>query len=151
MDTLLTLGILFVVLVWVIHRVKNWIWMFLIERTTKEEAKTFVCKRSCLFYSSLSTVKVVFWSLHQVPFFGPLFDGAIVNGKVLPIMVRSTAINASRALKSLIPLYQNLYPFLTVWLEHRCTSALQKVKVSYVLRLKRFSFLKWQSSSLVTE
>ncbi|XP_060150743.1 ral GTPase-activating protein subunit alpha-1 isoform X8 [Globicephala melas] len=47
----------------------------------------------------------------EVPFFGPLFDGAIVNGKVLPIMVRATAINASRALKSLIPLYQNLYPF----------------------------------------
>ncbi|KFQ64080.1 Ral GTPase-activating protein subunit alpha-1, partial [Pelecanus crispus] len=45
----------------------------------------------------------------EVPFFGPLFDGAIVNGKVLPIMVRATAINASRALKSLIPLYQNLY------------------------------------------
>ncbi|KAL8169232.1 UNVERIFIED_CONTAM: Ral GTPase-activating protein subunit alpha-1 [Gekko kuhli] len=44
----------------------------------------------------------------EVPFFGPLFDGAIVNGKILPIMVRATAINASRALKSLIPLYQNL-------------------------------------------
>ncbi|KAB0351335.1 hypothetical protein FD754_016192 [Muntiacus muntjak] len=45
----------------------------------------------------------------EVPFFGPLFDGAIVNGKVLPIMVRATAINASRALKSLIPLYQNFH------------------------------------------
>lgn len=29
-------------------------------------------------------------------------------------MVRATAINASRALKSLIPLYQNLYPFTQV-------------------------------------
>lgn len=46
----------------------------------------------------------------QVPFFGPLFDGAIVDMKILPTMVRATAINASRALKSLIPLYQNLYP-----------------------------------------
>ncbi|XP_042301365.1 ral GTPase-activating protein subunit alpha-1 isoform X2 [Sceloporus undulatus] len=45
----------------------------------------------------------------EVPFFGPLFDGAIVNGKILPIMVRATAVNASRALKSLIPLYQNFY------------------------------------------
>ncbi|XP_030740889.1 ral GTPase-activating protein subunit alpha-1 isoform X8 [Echinops telfairi] len=45
----------------------------------------------------------------EVPYFGPLFDGAIVNGKVLPIMVRATAVNASRALKSLIPLYQNFY------------------------------------------
>lgn len=52
------------------------------------------------------------WSLHvKVPFFGPLFDGAIVDMKILPTMVRATAINASRALKSLIPLYQNLYPF----------------------------------------
>lgn len=46
-----------------------------------------------------------------MPFFGPLFDGAIVDVKILPTMVRATAINASRALKSLIPLYQNLYPF----------------------------------------
>ncbi|MGH0171161.1 UNVERIFIED_CONTAM: hypothetical protein FKN15_060380 [Acipenser sinensis] len=45
----------------------------------------------------------------EVPFFGPLFDGAIVDGKILPTMVRATAINASRALKSLIPLYQNFY------------------------------------------
>lgn len=45
-----------------------------------------------------------------MPFFGPLFDGAIVDMKILPTMVRATAINASRALKSLIPLYQNLYP-----------------------------------------
>ncbi|KAG8449519.1 hypothetical protein GDO86_016240 [Hymenochirus boettgeri] len=45
----------------------------------------------------------------EIPFFGPLFDGAIVNGKILPILVRATAINASRALKSLIPLYQNFF------------------------------------------
>ncbi|XP_028421003.1 ral GTPase-activating protein subunit alpha-1 isoform X5 [Perca flavescens] len=43
----------------------------------------------------------------EVPFFGPLFDGAIVDMNILPTMVRATAINASRALKSLIPLYQN--------------------------------------------
>uniref|UniRef100_A0A8C6PTI1 Ral GTPase activating protein catalytic subunit alpha 1 n=1 Tax=Nothobranchius furzeri TaxID=105023 RepID=A0A8C6PTI1_NOTFU len=47
----------------------------------------------------------------EVLFFGPLFDGAVVDMKILPTMVRATAINASRALKSLIPLYQNLYPF----------------------------------------
>ncbi|XP_077320824.1 ral GTPase-activating protein subunit alpha-1 isoform X8 [Lithobates pipiens] len=45
----------------------------------------------------------------DIPFFGPLFDGAIVNGKILPGLVRATAINASRALKSLIPLYQNFF------------------------------------------
>ncbi|OCT64811.1 hypothetical protein XELAEV_18041050mg [Xenopus laevis] len=45
----------------------------------------------------------------EIPFFGPLFDGAIVNGKILPGLVRATAINGSRALKSLIPLYQNFF------------------------------------------
>lgn len=54
---------------------------------------------------------LLFFGLVKVPFFGPLFDGAIVDMKILPTMVRATAINASRALKSLIPLYQNLYPF----------------------------------------
>eukprot|EP00058_Branchiostoma_floridae_P024682 XP_002610172.1 hypothetical protein BRAFLDRAFT_121545 [Branchiostoma floridae] len=46
----------------------------------------------------------------QVPFFGPLFDGAIVDYKVLPDLVRATAINASRAKRANIPLYQRLYP-----------------------------------------
>ncbi|XP_035388412.1 ral GTPase-activating protein subunit alpha-1 isoform X3 [Electrophorus electricus] len=53
----------------------------------------------------------------EVPFFGPLFDGAVVDGKVLPTMVRDTAINASRALKSLIPLYQNFYEERARYLE----------------------------------
>ncbi|TTO79345.1 Ral GTPase-activating protein subunit alpha-1 [Bagarius yarrelli] len=53
----------------------------------------------------------------KVPFFGPLFDGAIVDGKILPTMVRATAINASRALKSLITLYQNFYEERARYLE----------------------------------
>ncbi|OXB58536.1 hypothetical protein ASZ78_009875 [Callipepla squamata] len=48
----------------------------------------------------------------EVPFFGPLFDGAIVTAKLLPSLICATCINASRAVKSLIPLYQSLYPFL---------------------------------------
>uniref|UniRef100_A0A671KAK0 Ral GTPase-activating protein subunit alpha-1-like n=1 Tax=Sinocyclocheilus anshuiensis TaxID=1608454 RepID=A0A671KAK0_9TELE len=53
----------------------------------------------------------------EVPFFGPLFDGAIVDGNILPTVVRATAINASRALKSLIPLYQNFYEERARYLE----------------------------------
>ncbi|XP_049597102.1 ral GTPase-activating protein subunit alpha-1 isoform X6 [Syngnathus scovelli] len=53
----------------------------------------------------------------EVPFFGPLFDGAIVDMKILPTVVRATAINASRALKSLIPLYQNFYEERARYLE----------------------------------
>ncbi|KAL2099141.1 hypothetical protein ACEWY4_005621 [Coilia grayii] len=44
----------------------------------------------------------------QVPFFGPLFDGAIVTGTLLPSLVRATCINASRAVKSRLTLYQSL-------------------------------------------
>ncbi|MGH0151555.1 UNVERIFIED_CONTAM: hypothetical protein FKN15_023252 [Acipenser sinensis] len=47
----------------------------------------------------------------QVPFFGPLFDGAIVTGTLLPSLVRATCINASRVVKSRLTLYQSLYPF----------------------------------------
>ncbi|ERE71882.1 ral GTPase-activating protein subunit alpha-2-like protein [Cricetulus griseus] len=47
----------------------------------------------------------------EVPFFGPLFDGAIVSGKLLPSLICATCINASRAVKCLIPLYQSLYLF----------------------------------------
>lgn len=42
----------------------------------------------------------------KVPMFGPLFDGALVDRKVLPTLVRATAINASRATRELLPVYE---------------------------------------------
>lgn len=36
----------------------------------------------------------------QIPLFGPLFDGAVVNRKTLSSLVRATAINALRAQRS---------------------------------------------------
>ncbi|NXQ52378.1 RGPA2 protein, partial [Anthoscopus minutus] len=53
----------------------------------------------------------------EVPFFGPLFDGAIVSAKLLPSLVCATCINASRAVKSLIPLYQSFYEERALYLE----------------------------------
>ncbi|XP_038599949.1 ral GTPase-activating protein subunit alpha-2 [Tachyglossus aculeatus] len=53
----------------------------------------------------------------EVPFFGPLFDGAIVTSKLLPSLICATCINASRAVKSLIPLYQSFYEERAVYLE----------------------------------
>ncbi|XP_069090445.1 ral GTPase-activating protein subunit alpha-2 isoform X2 [Pleurodeles waltl] len=53
----------------------------------------------------------------EVPFFGPLFDGAIVTAKLLPTLVCATCINASRAVKSLIPLYQSFYEERALYLE----------------------------------
>ncbi|XP_066526072.1 ral GTPase-activating protein subunit alpha-2 isoform X3 [Hoplias malabaricus] len=53
----------------------------------------------------------------QVPFFGPLFDGAIVTGSLLPSLVRATCINASRAVKSRLTLYQSFYEERALYLE----------------------------------
>ncbi|XP_039182084.1 ral GTPase-activating protein subunit alpha-2 isoform X3 [Crotalus tigris] len=53
----------------------------------------------------------------QVPFFGPLFNGAIVTAKLLPNLVRATCINASRAVKSLITLYQSFYEERAIYLD----------------------------------
>ncbi|XP_071067689.1 ral GTPase-activating protein subunit alpha-2 isoform X4 [Dasypus novemcinctus] len=53
----------------------------------------------------------------EVPFFGPLFNGAIVSGKLLPSLVCATCINASRAVKCLIPLYQSFYEERALYLE----------------------------------
>ncbi len=43
--------------------------------------------------------------------FGPLFDGAIVGGNILPALVRATAINAGRAKRAMMPLFERQYPF----------------------------------------
>ncbi|XP_065181814.1 ral GTPase-activating protein subunit alpha-1-like isoform X2 [Sycon ciliatum] len=43
------------------------------------------------------------------PFFGPLFDGAVVDKCTLPGLVRATAINASRARRSELAYYQAYY------------------------------------------
>ncbi|CAL8285950.1 unnamed protein product [Lota lota] len=53
----------------------------------------------------------------QVPFFGPLFNGAIVTGALLPSVVRATCINASRAVKSRLTLYQSFYEERALYLE----------------------------------
>ncbi|KAM4625333.1 ral GTPase-activating protein subunit alpha-2 [Polymixia lowei] len=53
----------------------------------------------------------------QVPFFGPLFNGAIVTGRLLPSLVRATCINASRAVKSRLTLYQSFYEERALYLE----------------------------------
>ncbi|XP_065489145.1 ral GTPase-activating protein subunit alpha-2 isoform X2 [Caloenas nicobarica] len=53
----------------------------------------------------------------EVPFFGPLFNGAIVTAALLPSLICATCINASRAVKSLIPLYQSFYEERALYLE----------------------------------
>uniref|UniRef100_A0A8C6TRE1 Ral GTPase activating protein, alpha subunit 2 (catalytic) n=1 Tax=Neogobius melanostomus TaxID=47308 RepID=A0A8C6TRE1_9GOBI len=50
-------------------------------------------------------------------FFGPLFDGAIITGTLLPSLVRATCINASRAVKSRLTLYQSFYEERALYLE----------------------------------
>lgn len=51
----------------------------------------------------------------DVPLFAPLFHEAIIDYKILPGLIRSTALNASRAKRSMLPFYQQYY-------EERCRS-----------------------------
>ena len=45
----------------------------------------------------------------DVPYFGPLFNEAVVDGRILPGLIRATAINASRAKRSMLPHYRTHY------------------------------------------
>ncbi|CAH1791020.1 unnamed protein product [Owenia fusiformis] len=53
----------------------------------------------------------------EVPYFGPLFDGAIVDHAILPGLVRATAINASRTKRATMPYYMAFYEERTKYLE----------------------------------
>ncbi|KAL5008782.1 hypothetical protein ScPMuIL_014363 [Solemya velum] len=53
----------------------------------------------------------------ELPHFGPLFDGAMVDHLVLPGLVRATAINASRVKRSLLPLYHSYFEERTLCLD----------------------------------
>lgn len=50
--------------------------------------------------------------LMQIPPFGPLFDGAVVDGRLLPLLVRCTAVNAGRAKRATLTLYNRQYLFI---------------------------------------
>ena len=58
----------------------------------------------------------------QVPFFGPLFDGAIVDQRILPALVRATAINADRAVNSLKMMFRNYYEVRSEIIENICSN-----------------------------
>ncbi|KAA0185161.1 RGPA2 [Fasciolopsis buskii] len=47
----------------------------------------------------------------DVGFFGPIVQFAILDSSVLPALVRATAINASRAIRTMKPGYRAQYPF----------------------------------------
>lgn len=67
----------------------------------------FLLSTSDLFVYSLFRVQVS--RKPEVPYFGPLFNEAVVDRRVLPGLVRATAINASRAKRSMLTYYQNHY------------------------------------------
>ena len=65
-----------------------------------------------------------------MPYFGPLFDGAIVAMTSLAGLVRATALNASQLLRTLNPMYHSLYPFEAV-LKCTCRLLVQKREYMY--------------------
>lgn len=67
----------------------------------------------------------------DVPYFGPLFNEAVVDGRVLPGLVRATAVNASRAKRSMLPHYQTHYEERSAALDsvisrHKCRSSYEE-------------------------
>ncbi|XP_008485943.1 probable Rho GTPase-activating protein CG5521 [Diaphorina citri] len=66
----------------------------------------------------------------DVPLFAPLFHEAIVEHKTLPGLVRATALNASRAKRSMLPFYQQYYEeryrsLDTVLKQHRASTTFE--------------------------
>uniref|UniRef100_A0A0A9X1L4 Ral GTPase-activating protein subunit alpha-1 n=3 Tax=Lygus hesperus TaxID=30085 RepID=A0A0A9X1L4_LYGHE len=45
----------------------------------------------------------------DVPYFGPLYNEAVIGHKELPGLVRATALSASRAMRSMLPFHQQYY------------------------------------------
>ena len=61
-----------------------------------------------------------------LPFFGPLQDNTIVTGDVLPFLVRETALNAARAVRSKIDGYRHFFEDRHSYL----TETIRKLRVS---------------------
>ena len=92
----------------------------------------------------------------QVPYFGPLFDGVIVDRRILPGLVRATALNASQTLRSLKPLYKPLYPCRTRPAPPRARQARQaskfvKIDASQLLKKKSNLFECFEFFSIFSQ
>ncbi|ESN98877.1 hypothetical protein HELRODRAFT_67405 [Helobdella robusta] len=57
-------------------------------------------------YNALFSIQII--KKTKTCMFGPLCDGAVVDGLILPDLIRLTAINAGRALREMRNFYQNL-------------------------------------------
>ncbi|KJE91836.1 hypothetical protein CAOG_009595 [Capsaspora owczarzaki ATCC 30864] len=57
----------------------------------------------------------------EIPLFGPLFDGAVVDKKVLAPLVRETAINANRVIVSQVDGFMRFYAQRAMYLEQVVT------------------------------
>ncbi len=66
----------------------------------------------CIYPLGNGLFRVQITKKPSVGYFGPLFDGAIINKNALPTLIRATAINASRVLLSNTKGYQDLYVFV---------------------------------------
>lgn len=63
----------------------------------------------CIYPLPSKLFRIKFLKKSDIPIFGPLYDGAIVDRNGLAGLVRATAINASRAKRSTIPYYVQFF------------------------------------------
>ena len=59
--------------------------------------------------TNLYRIRLIQKPSSNLPFFGPLQDNSVVTGQVLPLLVRETAMNAARALRSRIDGYRHFF------------------------------------------
>ncbi len=90
----------------VIYPLPNRLFRIQVEGPTKHVDRKLVQKITfATFFLFLKSFKVS--RKPEVPFFGPLFNETIVDQRVLPGLVRATAMNASRAKRSMLTYYQS--------------------------------------------
>ena len=75
----------------------------------KEKVISFISYIFCSLLASICFFRFQVSRKPEVPYFGPLFNEMIVDARVLPGLVRATAVNASRAKRSMLKFYQYHY------------------------------------------
>ena len=96
----------------VIHFALLFHWTVCLSVDTVSRALVVLMKwliKASYYWIHSSTLLVYYFLSKQVPQFGPLFDGAIVDHISLPVLVRATAINALRARRDIHMAYRGRY------------------------------------------
>ena len=94
---------------------------------------------------------------NEIPFFGPLYNEAVVHLSILSGLVRATAINASRAQRSQVPMYRHFFEernqcLQNIFLQHKeLTSFETFANTIYTPRLQEFTGNSFFNNSILSQ